>query len=220
MEKLPHGFDAIVDRLDRFRPVLLESLRDHQPLIILASLSLVLAAFVRSFSEEAAGFAASAALIFLVALVSSIIVELRLRRDIFLLTTTYVGILVGFTLLLAAAYLILRSLSAGIVAYLIVTFSGVSVISAAAFIAVVAFRLQVKKDDRKPKWLGPIATLLVMTSGIGIAIAIPALVLIVLSGPGNSSSRIYDFYLIGSTLLLVGLILSFTLRWRFLSNRN
>ena len=59
-----------------------------------------------------------------------------------------------------------------------------------------------------------------MTSGIGIAIAIPALVLIVLSGPGNSSSRIYDFYLIGSTLLLVSLILSFTLRWRFLSNRN
>src|SRR5438034_1918309 len=196
MEKLPHGFDAIVDRLDKFRPVLLESLRDHQPLIVLASLSLVLAAFVRNFSEEAAGFAASGAMVFLVALVSSIIVEIRLRHDIFLLTTTYVGILVGFTLLLASAYLILRSLSAGIVAYLIVNYAGLSLIFAAGFIAVVAFRVQVTKADKKPRWLAPVATLLVTTSGIGIAIAIPALVLLVVYAPGNSSSQIYDIYLL------------------------
>jgi len=59
----------------------LSAIRKSQPLVLLSSISLVIAAFVQNVSEEAVSYAVSASVAFLVALGFAILLEVRRKRS-------------------------------------------------------------------------------------------------------------------------------------------
>lgn len=108
------------ERLANSRGRLLEMLREHQPLVILSSLSLVIAGFVQAVSAEAAGFAAAAAVAFLMGLVSSMGYEVDGRTNLYLASLAVFGIVAGILILLGVVWLMIQALPAARVAYLLI----------------------------------------------------------------------------------------------------
>lgn len=91
-------------RVDDLRLGMLEALKDHEPLVILASLSLVTGVFLHAFLEDAVPFAVAASAAFLAALASSLAQELMGRRpvDVYgvaLGVVSIVAVALGFVML-------------------------------------------------------------------------------------------------------------------------
>ena|SRR2546430_6533131 len=95
-------------RYERRRKWLLDELRQHQPFLLLASFSFVIAAFLRG--SEAAGLAAAAAIAFLNALFFSIRLDSLEAPDLAMTITFYASVGYGFILLAVDAVVIIWAL--------------------------------------------------------------------------------------------------------------
>ncbi len=83
------------------------AIRNSQPLVLLSSISLVIAAFVQNVSEEAVSYAVSASVAFLVALSFSILLEVRGKRTEMVIeyaAAALVSTLIGFGMLAVVAF--------------------------------------------------------------------------------------------------------------------
>ena len=96
-----------VNRLNQRRVWLREGLKNHQPFLVLASLSFVIAAFLRD--TAAAGFAALAAIAFLVAMFFSVSLDSVRTPGLAAIMAFYASFGYGFFLLTLDAVVILLS---------------------------------------------------------------------------------------------------------------
>ena len=79
--KMPANLERTATSVDSMWRATLDALRNGQPLALLASVSLVIAAFGQNVSEAAVSYAVSASLAFLVALGFSFFVDMRRGRN-------------------------------------------------------------------------------------------------------------------------------------------
>ena len=107
---------AVQDALNRFnqrRVWLRDALKNHQPFLLLASLSFVIAAFLRN--TDAAGFAALAAIAFLVAMFFSVRLDSLSAPDLTMVIVFYASLGYGFVLLTIDAIVILLGVPGAVV---------------------------------------------------------------------------------------------------------
>jgi len=105
--KRPRGFLALagaIDRYNKHRVWLRKELTDHQPFLLLASFSFVVAAFLRD--PTAAGFTALASVSFLGALTASIALDAGETPNLALILLFFSSIGYGFALLFVVAVVI------------------------------------------------------------------------------------------------------------------
>ncbi len=138
---------------DDLRLGMLEALRRHEPLAILASLSLVMAAFLHTFLEAAVPFAAAASAAFLAALASSLLQQVFGRRQVpawpfALAVVSVVAVVLGFAMLAAVVWSF--SLTFPLVASIVVALLSVlmMVIAVAMSVSVWDYALRVRRADQ------------------------------------------------------------------------
>jgi hypothetical protein len=117
----------ILDSMESFHPQILDMLKNHQPLIVLSSLSMVLASFIIPHDQAAALYAIAGSLVFLLALIFSIIQCIIKGPNIILYGMIYSGIILGFVFLFLTAFQLIKIFDSTIVsfAYDLITFIGI-----------------------------------------------------------------------------------------------
>ncbi len=106
----------LFDRIRRLREDFEKSLKSHQPVVVLASLSVAVAALLRATSPDASIVAATAGLLFLVELITSVINDLSPLEVPILLGVGPVFFAGGLALLAAALVVIIAGVTGALVA--------------------------------------------------------------------------------------------------------
>lgn len=176
---------SLVVRMADLRPRLIKSLRDHQPLIILASLMLVLAGFIRDFSEETAALAATSAVVFVIALVASLLEDLTKETNVAWLSLTFLGIAVGFVLLAFVAFTLVRSFTVGFLLFSVVLNGAVIFAFGVITLGQAAFYMNSFRSLRVSRRIQRAALLFTMIGVSGWAILIGVAPAIIAAGAGE-----------------------------------
>ena len=144
---------AVQDALNRFnqrRVWLRDALKNHQPFLLLASLSFVIAAFLRN--TDAAGFAALAALAFLLAMFFSVRLDSLRTPDLTMVIVFYASLGYGFVLLAIDAIVILLGVPGAVLG---IVFAGSILVLGLGVVALTESIWMLRQRLAKTKGPGP-----------------------------------------------------------------
>ncbi len=216
----PEASVSLAGRMADLRPRLIKSLRDHQPLIVLASLMLILAGFIRGLSEEAAAYAATSAVVFVIALSASLIEDLTEDANIYLLSLTFFGVVVGFSLLIFVAWTLVRSMAVGFLLFSIVTQGATLVTMGAVTLSQVAFYVDSFRSLRIPKRVRRAALLLTIMGVLGLALIIGVTPLIFSFGTTEPPQMLGFIWMAGLVLAVISVLGNREIKDRYVPKRQ
>ena len=114
---------SIFESLSTLHSNLLKALKENQPLIVLTSLSLLIASLSQIISQDISGFAIAATICFFFSFISSLLHSLK-KVNLYILAMFYTGFILGFCFLALIIWSLINSNLAGTLAYyLIIYFS-------------------------------------------------------------------------------------------------
>ncbi len=202
----PEASVSLARRMADLRPRLIGSLRDHQPLIVLASLMLILASFIRAISEEAAAFAATSAVVFVIALSASLMEDLTEDGNIYFLSLTFLGVAVGFALLIFVAYTLVKSLAVGFLLFTIVTQGAIIATLAALTFGQVVLYIDSFRSPRIPQRIRRTTLFLTIMGILGLAMVIGVTPVMFSFGTTEQPTAVQAVLLAGVTLAVISAV--------------